>query len=76
MEELLTILREMHPDVDFTVEEHLIDDMILDSMDIVSLITEIGESFDVTITARDIVPANFNSAKALYELILRLEDEA
>lgn len=76
MEELLTILREMHPDVDFTVEEHLIDDMILDSMDIVSLITEIGENFDVTITARDIVPANFNSAKALYELIQRLEDEA
>ena len=76
MEELLTILREMHPDVDFAVEEHLIDDMILDSMDIVSLITEIGENFDVTITARDIIPANFNSAKALYELIQRLEDEA
>lgn len=76
MEELLTILCEMHPDVDFTVEEHLIDDMILDSMDIVSLITEIGENFDVTITARDIIPANFNSAKALYELIQRLEDEA
>lgn len=76
MEELLNILREMHPDVDFESEEHLIDNAILDSMDIVSLITEIGEAFDVTITASDIVPSNFNSAKALYALIQRLEDEA
>ena len=76
MEELLNILNEMHPDVDFETEEHLIDDMILDSMDIVSLITEISEAYDVTITARDIVPENFNSAKALYALIQRLEDEA
>ena len=76
MEELLNILRGMHPDVDFENEEHLIDNAILDSMDIVSLITEIGEEFDVTLTSRDIVPANFNSAKALHELIQRLEDEA
>ena len=75
MEELLTILRDMHPDVDFETQEHLIDDMILDSLDIVSLISEISEEFDVTITAKDITPANFNSAKALYELIQRLEDE-
>ncbi len=76
MDDLLKILNELHPDVDFAAEEHLIDNMILDSMDIVSLITEISEVFDVTITARDIVPENFNSAKALYELIARLEDEA
>ncbi len=76
MEELLNILREMHPDVDFENEEHLIDNAVLDSMDIVTLITEIGEEFDVTITAADIVPDNFNSVKALYALIQRLEDEA
>ena len=75
MEELLNILNEVHPDVDFTTQENLIDDMILDSLDIVSLISEISEVFDVTITAKDIVPDNFNSAKALYELIQRLEDE-
>ena len=76
MDELLEILNEMHPDVDFTTQEHLIDDMILDSLDIVSLISEISEVFDVTITAKDIVPDNFNSAEALYELIQRLESEA
>lgn len=75
MEELLKILSDLHPDVDFETEEHLIDDMILDSFDIVSLITEINDEFDVTITAKDIVPENFNSAKALYELIQKLEDE-
>ena len=64
MEELLNILNELHPDVDFTTQENLIDDMILDSLDIVSLISEISEDLDVTITA-----------KALYELIQRLEDE-
>ena len=73
MEELLEILRDMHPDVDFETEEHLIDNGILDSLDIVSLISEISENFDVTITARDILPENFNSAQALYELIRRLE---
>ncbi|MCI8689607.1 MAG: acyl carrier protein [Oscillibacter sp.] len=76
MEELLNILNEMHPDVDFATEEHLIDNMILDSLDIVSLIAEINDVFDVTITARDIVPANFNSAKALYALIEKLDGEA
>ena len=44
-------------------------------MDIISLITEISEEYDVTITAKDIIPANFNSAKALYALIERLSDE-
>lgn len=75
MEDLLRILSDLHPDVDFEMEDHLIDDMILDSFDIVSLITEISDQFDVTITAKDIIPENFNSAQALYELIQRLEDE-
>ncbi len=75
MEKLLEILTDLHSDVDFETEESLIDDGILDSMDIISLITEISEEYDVTITAKDIIPANFNSAKALYALIERLSDE-
>lgn len=76
MEQLLDILREMHPDVDYETEEHLIDDGILDSLDIVSLIAEISDRFEVTVTARDILPENFNSAKAMAALIERLENEA
>lgn len=75
MEKLLEILTDLHSDVDFETEENLIDDGILDSMDIISLITEISEEYDVTITAKDIIPTNFNSAKALYALIERLSDE-
>lgn len=76
MEELLEILSGLHPDVDFETEEQLVDDKILDSFDIVSLIAEINETFDVTITAKDIIPENFNSARALYALIQKLEEEA
>jgi len=75
MEELLEILTDLHPDVDFNTEERLIDDGILDSLDIVSLISEISETFDVAITAKDIVPENFNSAQALWALIQTLEEE-
>jgi acyl carrier protein len=75
MDELLQILTRLHPDVDFETEDKLIDNMILDSFDIVTLISEISENFDVIISAENIVPANFNSAKALYALIQRLEDE-
>lgn len=75
METLLEILKDLHPDVDFETEDKLIDDMILDSFDIVTLISEISEKFDVTITAENIIPENFNSAQALYELIQKLEDE-
>ena len=75
MEELLEILSNLYPDIDFENEEGLIDNMILDSFDIVTLISEISENFDVTISAEHIIPDNFNSAKALYALIEKLEDE-
>lgn len=75
MEMLLEILRGLHPEVEFESCETLIDDKILDSFDIITIISEVSEEFDVTISAEYIVPENFNSAKALYELIQKLEDE-
>ena len=75
MEELIKILQGLHEDVDFEHCETLVDDRILDSFDIVTLIAEIDEEFDVAIPAEEIVPENFNSAKALYALIERLLDE-
>lgn len=75
MEELLKILSDLHPDVDFETEENLITDMILDSFDIVTLVSEINDTFDVTISAEYITPENFNSAKALYSLIEKLDEE-
>ena len=75
MDELLEILNGLHPEVDFETCESLIGDKILDSFDIIAIISEINEEFDVTISAEYIVPENFNSAKALYALIQKLEDE-
>ena len=75
MEKLLEILSSLHPDVDFENNEELIDEGILDSLDIVTLVTEINAEFDVTIPAEEIVPENFNSAKALMALIERLDEE-
>ena len=75
MNELLEILNGLHPEVDFETCESLIDDKILDSFDIIAIISEINEEFDVTISAEYIVPENFNSATALYALIQKLEDE-
>ncbi len=73
--ELLEILEDLHPEIDFLTHTGLIDEKVLDSFDIVTLISEINESFDVVIPAEEIIPENFNSAMALYELICRLEEE-
>ena len=74
MEELIKLLNELHDDVDFEAEEALVDDGIIDSLDIVTLVTEINDRFDVSIPPEDIVPDNFNSAKALWELICSLDE--
>ena len=75
MEKLLELLSELHDDVDYENEECLIDDGILDSLDIVTLVTEINERFDVSIPAEEIIPENFNSARALWDLICKLDEE-
>ena len=75
MNELIEILENLHPEVDFETCTTLIDDKILDSFDIISVISEINEEFDVVIPAEEIIPENFNSAQALYDLVARLADE-
>ena len=75
MNELLDMLSDLHEDVDFESCDTLIDDGILDSFDIVTLSTQIMDEFDVTIPADEIVPENFNSAEAIWNLIRRLDEE-
>ena len=75
MEELLKILKEMHPEVDFSMEDDLIGNGILDSLDIVTLITEINGTFDVSIPAEEVIPENFDSAASIWALIQRLDEE-
>lgn len=74
MEDLLNILRELHPEVDFTQCRTLVDDGVLDSIDIVTLVAEISDRFDVEIPAGALVPENFNSADAIWQMIERLDE--
>ena len=71
----MEILEELRPDVDFENETGLIANGILDSFDIVSLVGELNDAFDIEIKPTDLVPENFNSAEALMELITRLDEE-
>lgn len=73
MEELMEILEEIRPDVDFDREEALIDDKILSSFDILSIISEISDAFDISLTPAEIIPKNFNSAKALWNMICQIK---
>lgn len=74
-EELMEILKEQRPDVDFERERALIDDEVLDSFDIVSLVSELNDNFDIAINVDDLLPENFNSADAMLELIQKLQEE-
>lgn len=75
MEQLLEILEELKPGVDFKTEDDLIGNHILDSLKIVQLVGELNDEFDIEITPIDVVPENFKNAEAIYALIKRLEDE-
>lgn len=75
MEQLIAILSGLHPEIDFETTEDLIDDGILDSLDIVSIVSSVYSEFDVTIPPEEIIPENFNSTGALMELITRLDEE-
>ena len=74
MEELMEILEDICPDVDFGNETALVDDKILSSFDIISIISEISEAYDIRVTPAEIIPENFNSANALWGMICKLKE--
>lgn len=75
MNEVMEILMDLRPDVDFEKEKDLVDDEILDSFDIISLVQELDEEFDITIKPADLIPDNFNSAEAIWALVEKLMEE-
>ena len=74
-ETILEILTDIRGDIDFEEETALIDDGLLESLDIVAIVGEFNEEFDVEISVEDLLPENFNSAEAIYSLIQELADE-
>ena len=75
MEKLLEVLKSVREDVDFENETKLVDDGILDSFDIVAIVGELCEEYDITFTVEDIEPENFNTVAAMKALVERLMDE-
>ena len=75
MEKLIEILENLKPEVDYNTCEDLVDSRVLDSLTILSLIAEIEDEFDVEIPTVEIVPANFNSVKKIWELITKLQED-
>ena len=73
MDEVIKILEEIQPDNDYETCDTLIDDGILDSFAILSIVSELEDAYDIRITPADIIPENFNSAAALYEMVQRLQ---
>lgn len=75
MDELMEILMEIDPDVDYENETQLIDGKVLDSFSIVSLISEISDAFGIEISPKYLVPENFNSAQAMWAMIQKIQEE-
>ena len=75
MDELLAILNDINPDVDYKTEDRLIDGKIFDSFSIISLISAISEAFDIELGPEHLIPENFNSAKAMWSMIQSVLDE-
>ena len=74
MDELLELLEDIKPTVDFRTCTGLIDDGYLDSFDILSIVSELNDAFGIEISPVDIIPENFNSAQALWDMVERLKD--
>lgn len=75
MEKLLEILQGIRPDVDFVNEKSLIDDGILDSFDVVSIISELDDAFGVQVRITELDPDNFNSAEAIWALVQSMKNQ-
>lgn len=75
MEELIEILEDIKPGVNFKEETSLIGEEVLDSFDIVTLVTKLNDEYDIEISPSDLIPENFESADKIYNLIQRLQEE-
>lgn len=74
-EAVIDLLSDIKDNVDFETADNLIDDGLLDSFSILSIVEGVDDEFDIFIPAKDITPANFNSADKIFALLSRLADE-
>lgn len=72
--EVIEILKDVRSDIDYENESAMIDDGKLESLDIVAIVGEFNDAFDVNISVEDLLPENFNSVDAMVELIVKLQE--
>lgn len=73
MEQLLEILKSINDTVDFEAQTAIIDDEIIESLELMELISEMEDAFGISIEMEDIIPDNFNTVEAMWELVTRLQ---
>ena len=74
MEKLMNILMEIDDSIDYENEKALIDGRLLDSFGVITLVSELEDAYDIEIEASEMIPNNFNSAEAIYKMVLRLQE--
>ena len=74
MEKLMNILMEIDDSIDYENEKALIDGRLLDSFGVITLVSELEDAYDIEIEAPEMIPDNFNSAEAIYKMVLRLQE--
>ena len=74
MEKLMNILMEIDDSIDYENEKALIDDRLLDSFGVITLVSELEDAFDIDIEASEMTPENFNSAESIWKMIKRLQE--
>ena len=73
--QIYEILTELHPDVDFESHTKLIDESIIDSFDIITLVAELNERLDCSIPPEELIPENFNSYAQIKALAAKLLEQ-
>ena len=71
MNELIELLSKIRPDVDFTAEKSLTTDGILDSFDIVAIVSDLNDTYNISIGVTDLLPENFDTVEAIFALVQR-----
>lgn len=76
MDKVMEILMNMDDSIDYEKEQALIDDHILDSFGVITLVSDLEEAFDISIEAGEMIPENFNSAQAIWNMVRRLRENS
>lgn len=75
MERLIEILEEIRPDLDFNTDAKLVTDGLLDSVDIIAIVAELSDEYDIKIKPAFLIPENFDSVDAIWALVQGLQDD-